>query len=203
MTAQASLFDLDCLVVPVKTCPGCREVLPRDAFARDRSRRDGLNKYCRPCVQELDRARRAANPEKAREHRRAWRAANPEKAREKDRARRAANPEKAREKVRAWKAANPEKKRQQKHRRRARKAANGVHTVTPRDLARLAAAQCAHAHLGGCHGPTHVDHVVPIARGGAHGIGNLQALCARHNISKGDRLEIEVKARHRRQEVAA
>jgi 5-methylcytosine-specific restriction endonuclease McrA len=150
-----------------------------------------------------NRAWREANPEKARDQARAWRAANREKARERVRAWYAANPEKAREKQRAWREANPEKAREKEHRRRARKAANGVHTVTPRDLARLAAAPCAHAHLGDCHGPTHVDHVVPIARGGAHGIGNLQALCARHNASKGDRLEIEVKARHRQQEAAA
>ena len=192
MNAQMSLFDLDCLVVPVKTCSKCREVLPRDTFGRHRSKRDGLDHYCRPCRREQGRAWIAANPElgreRAREHSRTWRGANLEKARKKSR---------------TWKEANPEKIRDYNRAYRARKAANGVHTVTPRDLARLAAAPCAHAHLGDCHGPTHVDHVVPIARGGAHGIGNLQALCARHNTSKCDRLEIEVKARRHRQQKAA
>lgn len=69
------------------------------------------------------RARRAVDPDKAKEKSRAqmaaWRAANPEKAREKSRtsmaARRAADPDKAREKNRAdmaaWRAANPEKEK--------------------------------------------------------------------------------------------
>jgi hypothetical protein len=42
---------------------------------------------------------------------------------EQKRARRAANPEKAREQARAWKAANPEKAREQARARRARKKA--------------------------------------------------------------------------------
>ncbi|WP_431863023.1 HNH endonuclease [Microbacterium algeriense] len=31
----------------------------------------------------------------------------------------------------------------------------------------------------------HLDHVMPIARGGSHSIGNLTAACARCNLSKG------------------
>lgn len=30
-----------------------------------------------------------------------------------------------------------------------------------------------------------IDHIIPLARKGTHGIGNLQPLCAKHNLSKG------------------
>jgi len=35
---------------------------------------------------------------------------------------------------------------------------------------------------------THVDHVVPKSRGGSDDIDNLQAMCAMHNLRKGDRM---------------
>jgi hypothetical protein len=33
-----------------KTCPGCRQNLPRSDFGRSASRRDGCQVYCRPCM---------------------------------------------------------------------------------------------------------------------------------------------------------
>jgi len=48
--------------------------------------------------------------------------------------------------------------------------------------------QCEHFSLFGrrCTAtPTHADHIVPWSRGGATTPSNAQALCARHNLSKG------------------
>lgn len=36
--------------------------------------------------------------------------------------------------------------------------------------------------------PTHGDHVYPHSRGGATTLANFQALCARHNLRKSDRV---------------
>jgi len=45
------------------------------------------------------------------------------------------------------------------------------------------------ARLGQCTGIAHhVDHIVPIARGGAHAPSNLQVITAALNYSKGARL---------------
>ena len=33
----------------VKWCPGCRREVPRSDFAKNRTSRDGLTAYCRPC----------------------------------------------------------------------------------------------------------------------------------------------------------
>ena len=35
----------------------------------------------------------------------------------------------------------------------------------------------------------HVDHVLPLAKGGSSDYSNLQFLCAKHNLQKGSRLE--------------
>jgi 5-methylcytosine-specific restriction endonuclease McrA len=43
------------------------------------------------------------------------------------------------------------------------------------------------AYLGNCHGPLHLDHILPLSMGGQATPSNTQLLCERHNISKGGR----------------
>ena len=136
---------------------------------------------------ESMRRARAANPEKFSERNRQWRAANPAKGREY----RAANPEKFRERDRQRRAANPEKFSESNRRRRARKRGNGVYLVTQRDLARLLNRQGGTCAWCDASEDFHLDHIIPIARGGAHSIGNLQYLCAPHNLSKNKRTRTE------------
>ena len=147
---------------------------------------------CMDCQREAKRRWYEANPERHRENNRRWLDANPERHREQGRRWQDANPEKERERKRRYREAHPEKGREYQRRRRARRNNNGVYVVSDKDLRRLQQQPCAHAHLGPCNGHMHVDHIVPVSRGGTHGIGNLQRLCQRHNISKHDRLEVEV-----------
>lgn len=126
-----------------------------------------------------------ANPERVRELRKAWADANIEKVRERARAYRAANPEKGR----AWRAANPERhalnNRIQSSRRRARETDAGSFT---RDEFLAVCEQADQWVCAVCSGPAeHIDHIIPIARGGANEVENLQWLCAPCNRSKGAR----------------
>jgi len=54
--------------------------------------------------------------------------------------------------------------------------------------------QCAYC---GCAGDLHIEHVVPISKGGGHGIGNIVPACKRCNYSKRDH---EVESWYRQQE---
>lgn len=103
-----------------------------------------------------------------------------------------ANPEAKREQTRQWQAANPERvrgyKRRNKHRRRA-----AVGDYSRRDieaLLRIQRSECAGCACSIVAG-FHVDHVIPLARGGANYCGNLQLLCKPCNLTKSDRLPIE------------
>lgn len=119
-----------------------------------------------------------ANPEPAKARSKAWQAKNIDKVVERNRRWREANPERYREHMRMGSA-----------RRRARMALLPTFDLAPKDLRRILASSCA---VDGCESrDIHIDHIIPIARGGSHGVGNLQALCASHNSSKGARLWIE------------
>ena len=81
------------------------------------------------------------------------------------------------------------------HRRRARKNDAGVYLFTERDR-RRALVRSGHAcsYCGGgftVDNPCHWDHIVPIARQGSHGVGNLTPSCRRCNQSKSHRTVLE------------
>jgi 5-methylcytosine-specific restriction endonuclease McrA len=137
---------------------------------------------------EYQRARRKADPEYGRKYVRAWAAANPDYAREYQRAWRVSNLEKAREQVRAWRAANPEKLREclraQHQRRRASIKTDVSNAPTAKQLADILLDPCLY-----CGAPAeHVDHFIPLARGGRHVLDNLVAACKACNLSKGAKL---------------
>jgi 5-methylcytosine-specific restriction endonuclease McrA len=101
-----------------------------------------------------------------------------------------------------WRKLNPEKLRSSVALRRMRKFENagGALEVTPRDWRRMlllykhACAYCGRGNL-----ELHAEHVVPIARGGRHAIGNLLPACKTCNGSKGSKLLSEWRYRNPRQ----
>jgi len=111
---------------------------------------------------------------------------------------------------RAWWAANRDELNAQKaaynathrsgdverhHRRRVRKAGNGLFVVRERDWRRmLDRYRHACAYCGAAGIPLHREHVVPIARGGRHSIGNLLPSCSLCNARKGAKFLIEWRA---------
>jgi len=171
-----------------KACTRCGQTLPLDDFSKQKSGKSGFRAPCRQCCRVEARAYREAHPEAVRESKRAWAHANREKANAMARAYYEANPEVAKAGQRAWAKANPEAKRNRSSLRnslrRARIAENGIFLVTAKDIARLLRQPCAYCGAVA----EHIDHVVPIARGGAHKIGNLVAACSSCNLRKGSKL---------------
>jgi len=67
----------------------------------------------------------------------------------------------------------------------------------PAGMLRRQDGQCASCGAG-ITSKFHVDHVIPLKRGGKHSEGNLQLLCESCNLSKGTKLPIEWKLWKRR-----
>lgn len=131
------------------------------------------------------------NKERRRKTAQEWRKANPERRRAKDREWALAHPENAREASKKWRRANPDKVREHDHRRRARLlSAEGSHTAA--DLVAIRAAQTdAKGRLicAWCHKPItdtpHLDHWIPLDKGGSNDAGNLRYMHAVCNLKKG------------------
>lgn len=190
----------------LKRCPKCGELKPRTEFSRDTSKPDGRHSHCKACIHEYC----AANREHRREYDRKYRAANAERAREY----RAATAERKREYLRKYYAANREHMAEYKrtyrqtdagkaarragnHNRRARKLAAGG-TFTAADLVAIRAAQTdKHGQLR-CwicgkpiKGTPHLDHFMPLDKGGPNSAGNLHYTHAKCNLEKAAKLPAE------------
>lgn len=144
---------------------------------------------------ERQRRYRERNAEKVRDSQQRWLAANPDRRKEVARNHylRNADAEKARNME--WRRKNPEAWRRisnaSEERRRAQKAKAGIFDISPKDLRRIYSQPC--AACGATEGQT-MDHIIPLARGGRHSIGNLQTLCGACNYSKNRKLLIEWRA---------
>ena len=181
-----------------KTCTQCHELKTLDFFAKQKGGKFGYKAACKKCALNYWRSYREANREAIREsHRKynranaeqsklwikAWKEENKQKVNEYAKNYREANRETIRKKDRKYGKENREQKRNRDHLRRARLAGAGYFLVTKKDIARIMRQECLY-----CGGQAeHIDHVVPVARGGGHRIGNLAPACSSCNLRKGSK----------------
>lgn len=153
---------------------------------------------CPRCKAEREAARErkryAAVPKAVHAERtRKWRAANPGRRDASDRRYRAANTERIRERQRKAAKADPVGRRAKEARAQARRRAAHVAPVTAADIREMMERQRGRCALPWCGTDLaatryHVDHVVPIAKGGTHEPANVQLLCPRCNQTKSAKL---------------
>jgi 5-methylcytosine-specific restriction endonuclease McrA len=148
-------------------------------------------------INARNKAWQAANPEKVTAQRRAYYQAHQEERKAYKRAWSAAN----RAKETAWHAAYAAKNRARmceiEGRRRVRKEGNGVLKVSARDWRRMLIRYRNRCAYCGEVRKLVMEHIVPIARGGRHSIGNLLPACRSCNARKHDSLLVEWRYRYR------
>tara|TARA_R100000935_G_scaffold13717_1_gene27388 strand:+ start:2616 stop:3095 length:480 start_codon:yes stop_codon:yes gene_type:complete len=128
-----------------------------------------------------------ANRKKAYNWRKAWKEANSEKVLESQKIYYQKHAKQERMRVSAWKKANPEKVNCYKATRMATKnKVNDIHTADDRwMLIELYSLAKLREEVFGFK--WHVDHIVPLSKGGRHGLSNLQVVPQYWNLSKGNR----------------
>ena len=99
----------------------------------------------------------------------------------------AKNPGKMNEYQKSYFKAHPEKFKLKSHRRRTLKLNGGVYSVTVKEIADMLKRPCFYCG----EESKHIDHIVPLSRGGRHSIGNLIQACASCNLSKNNKFVIE------------
>jgi 5-methylcytosine-specific restriction endonuclease McrA len=72
--------------------------------------------------------------------------------------------------------------------RKAKRFGCVVYKVTWQELVKIYEQPCVYC---GTHNLIQIDHIIPLSRKGVHGIGNLQPMCAQHNLSKNNKTMTE------------
>jgi len=169
-----------------KVCRTCGEDKPLEDFAERKANRDGRETRCRKCWGVYRREHLRKNPDIAEKRRIESRL----------RARRIRSTPKGRKKVaeatQRWRESDRNRaraiSRSQYGRREARRKGAGYRHVSTKEARRIVNSPCSNC---GAKENIHIDHIIPLSRGGTHSIGNLQPLCAYCNISKHNALQIE------------
>jgi len=131
----------------------------------------------------------AAHLEHAHEYNRKYRATHPKYQREYY----AAHLGQAREYYRSWQAAHPDNTRVQTQLRRARKKTNGPYDrINPLDVWYRDFGYCGICGFFVPFEASHLDHVIPLSKGGTHTWGNVQTSHARCNLKKRDKILVDL-----------
>lgn len=93
-------------------------------------------------------------------------------------------------KARSDKSAGRRRFKKAKQIRRAKQQGCTVYYITFKDMVNLFNQPCRYKSSR-CAGIQTIEHIVPLSRGGTHGIGNLTILCSYHNTLKNNMLHTE------------
>lgn len=172
----------------MKACRKCGET--SENYSKDARNEDGLRNTCRVCVASRRRERYSTDPDvrqRVQAWNEKWRQANKDSDLAAKRAHYAADKKGHYRRVMRWRAANPETWRAISvvHDRKRKAAIAGG--VSLRCLAAWIDSQAKDCFYcgNGCAADFHVDHFVPLARGGQHVLTNLRIACPACNLSKG------------------
>lgn len=183
-----------------KRCPHCNEIKSLDAFQKRPSRSGQPQSWCSSCKRVLNHGYRANNREKLNTDRRRYYRGHHNQELQRARNQRNGQQRKLAAKTRAYYWAHVEQCRQKsKAKQRPYTAARRAKlhqaegTFTKQDLKKLYEEQEGKCFYCGdaLDGAYHVDHVIPISRGGSNNLDNLQLLCQCCNLSKHDKTHDE------------
>jgi 5-methylcytosine-specific restriction endonuclease McrA len=95
-----------------------------------------------------------------------------------------------------WKINNKSKITEYGIKLRTRLTKNGIFQISEKEIKRLLSKPCYPCNKNPSE---HLDHIVPLCRGGRHSIGNLLGACQKCNLSKSKKLLYEYKAQRRKE----
>lgn len=186
-----------------KRCSRCGQLKTRDEYYNNKARRDGLAVYCKLChndinkiynkmhrakvnhrlakwrnnnrdrIRQQEREYRHLNPERHRQRAAKWKKNHPDKCKELRRRRYLANPTEEKRKTAEWRKQNPKMVKQQKERRRARKYYSKYEKINRDTVYVRDSGICYICKKTVEPQNWHLDHIVPLCRGGEHTYANV------------------------------
>jgi 5-methylcytosine-specific restriction endonuclease McrA len=188
----------------MKICTTCKAEKEESLFNKDKQKKDGLNPRCKECSRKWHHK----NKDRVKEYQKEYYKNNAELFCTKAKKYRRKNHELLNKKKKEWDANNFDYRKEYRtlnsdkysayaRNRRARiNNCSGSHTSD--DIKTILASQknkCAVCYCDVSNG-YHVDHIVPIAKGGDNDKYNLQVTCPSCNFSKNDSDPIEYAQRY-------
>lgn len=174
----------------LKFCPQCRTVKPHSAFYKSIGRVDGCQNRCQICQDYVNTVWVDRNKEDLQRYKKEYRKSNRSAIAEYMRNYYKKNRDYVNSRNRRYYQSHTAETLKRKRRRRARKlGAEGSHTSE--DLKRLWQEQDAKCAYCGCQlseDYRHLDHVIPLSRGGSEWPENLAWACPPCNLSKHNKL---------------
>lgn len=169
----------------LKQCKDCKGIFLLDEYWNVGKSKKGTqikSARCTKCADKRQKKLRKHYPrtEKDRVRHREWKVKNPDTVK--------------RGRLR-YDQKHPERAVNKRHIRRVRVTKNGVYRVSTNDLRQLFIRQSGCCYLCGLAivGKKHLDHIIPVARGGRHSIGNLGWTHQKCNQLKGTKFLVEVR----------
>lgn len=171
----------------MKTCTKCKIKKPEIEFFKDSSKKDKLSSSCKACKNAQNKEYQSKNKEAKAEYDRIRREAKRDEINAKKREYYHTKG-KAVEKI--WRAANWDKVLTYARNSKAkRRAIERSYDLPAGDLITWVDSQpkvCTYCKCL-CEDSYHIDHIVPLSKGGAHSLDNLTIACPFCNISKGNK----------------
>ena len=163
----------------MKVCKDCKNNKELSAFSPNKSCSQGTLNCCKSCTAQKRKEKYWADPEKYRAEARKFSQSNLEKMGEVNKKYREANPEK----VKQWKANDRQRNKHRINADTANRRAKLRGTLTP-EIVQMYALRDFYIAMS-LGESFHVDHIIPLAKGGLHTADNLQVIPAIDNLRKG------------------
>ena len=174
----------------IKVCSRCKEEKPITEFSKDKSTKDGHRSNCKVCRRKSQKKYYEDNREKERARSKKYIENNPEKRKGTQKKYRKNNREKIKDYQKKYREDNQEKVRLQRFKRRARLREAKIEDFSHKDLLdfwsenEIKPQECFYCKKEMPEGPEHIDHYIPLIKGGTHERENLRPSCASCNLSK-------------------
>lgn len=163
----------------MKICPKCGISKATNEFHKNKSKKDGLSGWCKLCNKSNYESNLDANRLKRRE----WHVKNRDLVLPKMRENYQKNKPQRQARIAEWKRNNKPKVNETYRLRELRKKDASIGQISKKEIQKLYAANCFYC---GSSDNIQIDHIIPLAKGGSHSIGNLTSACKTCNSSKND-----------------
>lgn len=168
-----------------KKCNACGEIKALDDFHKHAGGRFGRRSACKECDKKKHAEYYIRNKEECDKRNAAWYMDNKDRHNSRCSERqRLASPEEIKAYKNVWRARNPDAGRRYGHNRRSRENGQKLSRGIGEKLFSMQRGKCACCAASLDDG-YHIDHIMPLARGGSNTDDNVQLLCPFCNRSKG------------------